>query len=64
MSAEKQKENIAEDEVCAQVFEVENITDAEIENWGITSEYEKKIVKEQYAKYPKGFFKNPICALH
>ncbi len=41
-----------------------NTTDEEIDAFGKFSDYEKGIIKEQYSKYPKGTFPNPICALH
>ncbi|MGN2371913.1 ASCH/PUA domain-containing protein [Clostridium cagae] len=44
--------------------EMGNITDEEIEAFGKFSDYEKVIIKEQYSKYPKGFFPNPMCALY
>jgi hypothetical protein len=44
--------------------EMGSITDKEIEAFGKFSDYEKRIIKEQYSKYPEGTFPNPICALH
>lgn len=44
--------------------EMGNITDKEIDAFGKFTDEQKKIIKEQYSKYPKGFFPNPICALY
>jgi hypothetical protein len=41
-----------------------SITDEEIDTYGKFSDYEKKIIKEQYSKCPKGTFPNPRCALY
>jgi hypothetical protein len=46
------------------IIEMGSITDEEISKFGRFNEYERKIIKEQYASYPKDFFPNPICALH
>lgn len=48
----------------AEYIENGSITDEEIDAFGKFSDYEKEIIKEQYSKYPKGTFPNPICALH
>lgn len=49
----------------AEIEEVKfgSITDEEINRWAKFSDHEKSIIKEQYAKYPDGFFPNPWCAL-
>ena len=51
---------------CGKDLSVEygSITDEEIDSYGKFSEHEKKIIKEQYARYKKGTFPNPICALY
>lgn len=41
-----------------------SITDEEIDAFGKFTDEQKKIIKEKYSKYPKGFFPNPICALY
>lgn len=41
-----------------------NITDEEIDTFGKFTNEQKKIIKKEYAKYPKGFFPNPTCALY
>lgn len=41
-----------------------NITDEEIDTFGKFTNEQKKIIKKEYAKYPKGFFPNPMCALY
>lgn len=43
--------------------EMGSITDGQLDMYGIISEHERAIVKEMYAKHPKGFFPNPYCAL-
>jgi hypothetical protein len=55
---------VVEKEITWEVVEMGCITDEEIDVWGKFSDYEKNIIKKQYSKYPKGFFPNPICALH
>ncbi|MDU7365400.1 DUF3850 domain-containing protein [Clostridium sp.] len=45
-------------------IEYGHITDKEIDEFGKFSEYEKSKIKEMYSKYPKGTFKNPMCALY
>lgn len=54
---------VVEKEITWKVVEMGCITDEEINAFGEFSDYEKNIIKEQYSKYPKGFFPNPICAL-
>lgn len=49
--------------VIFKVLEMGSITDEEIDSWGKFSEYEKRIIKKQYASHQKGFFPNPFCAL-
>lgn len=44
--------------------ELGSITDKEIDAFGKFTDEQKKIIKEQYSKYPKGFFPNPMCALY
>lgn len=67
---QEQKEKIedllktVEKEITWKVIEMGYITDKEISAFGKFSDYEKNIIKEQYSKHPKGFFPNPICALH
>lgn len=41
-----------------------SITDEEIDAFGKFSDYQKKIIKEEYAKHEKGTFPNPMCALY
>lgn len=43
---------------------VGSITDEEIDKWAKFSDHDKAIIKDQYSKYPEGFFPNPWCALH
>lgn len=50
--------------VSYEVIEYGSITDEEIDKFGKFDDYQKKIIKEMYAKYPKGFFPNPMCALY
>lgn len=50
--------------VQVKVIEMGSITDEEISKFGRFNDYERKIIKEQYALHPKGTFPNPICALH
>ena len=52
------------EQITWKIVELGSITDKEIDAFGKFSDYEKNIIKEQYSKYPKGFFPNPICALH
>lgn len=40
------------------------ITDEEINAFGKFTNEQKEIIKKEYAKYPKGFFPNPMCALY
>lgn len=44
--------------------EMGSITDKELDSYAKFSDYEKKIIKEMYAKHPKGTFPNPRCALY
>ncbi len=44
--------------------EMGSITYEEIDAFGKFTDEQKKIIKEQYSKYPKGFFPNPMCALY
>jgi hypothetical protein len=47
-----------------EIIEMGHITDAEIDSFGKFSDREKSIIKKEYASHKKGFFPNPICALH
>ena len=49
--------------VTFEILEMGSITDEEIDIWGKFSDYEKQIIKKQYASHQKGFFPNPHCAL-
>jgi hypothetical protein len=59
----KHLENIKWD-ISYEIIEYGSITDEEIDKWGKFSDSEKIIIKNMYAKFPKGFFKNPYCALY
>lgn len=45
-------------------IEYGSITDEEIDQFGEFSDYEKKIIKNQYSRNKKGTFPNPRCALY
>ncbi|MCB2347332.1 hypothetical protein, partial [Clostridium estertheticum] len=47
-----------------EITEQEQISDEEIDNYSKFSDREKQIIKEEYAKHPKGFYPNPRCALY
>jgi len=53
-----------EKEITWKSIEMGYITDEELDAYARFSEHEKKIIKEMYAKNPKGTFPNPICALY
>lgn len=53
-----------EKEITWKIIEMGHITDEEIDAFGKFSDYEKRIIKEQYSKHPEGIFPNPMCALY
>ena len=66
----EQKESIEKDleyrneEIAWHIVEYGSITDKEIDAFGKFTQEEKEIIKENYSKYPDGFFSNPRCALY
>lgn len=52
------------EDVVWKVIELGSISDEEIDAFGKFTDNQKKIIKEEYSKYPKGFFPNPVCALY
>lgn len=45
-------------------IEYGSITDEEIDTFGKFTNGQKEIIKTMYARHPKGFFPNPMCALY
>lgn len=45
-------------------IEMGYITDEELDAFSDFTEEQKEIIKREYAKRPKGFFPNPMCALY
>lgn len=45
-------------------YEAGYISNAELNSYAKFTDNQKKTIKSMYAKYPKGFFKNPRCALY
>jgi len=68
--SQEQKEELekelgaSKDEVIWEILEYGSITDEELDAFGIFTEDQKLFIKEQYSKYPKDTFPNPMCALY